>query len=113
MRRDSCRSVPMMCRPPIAATPSPSLMSTPRPAMLVVILRVEHVALDAAPSQEHREPFGFLDRARADQHRTALFVLGDDLVDDRFELRVLGAVKEVGLLLAPDGLVRGQDDELS
>ncbi len=79
---------------------------------LLVILRVEHVALDAAPAQEHREAFGFLDRARADQHRAALFVLGDDLVDDRFELRVLGAIDDVGLVFARDGLVRRHDDDV-
>ena len=37
MRRDSCRSVPITCRPPAFATPSPSLMSVPRPAMFVAI----------------------------------------------------------------------------
>ena len=34
----SWRSVPMMCRPPASATPGPSMMSVPRPAMLVAIV---------------------------------------------------------------------------
>ena len=38
MRRDSWRSVPITYRPPASTTPSPSLMSTPRPAMLVAIV---------------------------------------------------------------------------
>ena len=38
MRRDSCRSVPMTCRPPIGSTPWPSLMSVPRPAMFVAMV---------------------------------------------------------------------------
>ncbi len=38
MRRDSCRSVPSTYRPPSSVTPSPSLMSTPRPAMFVAIV---------------------------------------------------------------------------
>src|SRR5207248_7736483 len=38
MRRDSWRSVPSTYRPPTSRTPSPSLMSTPRPAMFVAIV---------------------------------------------------------------------------
>src|SRR5207245_2231438 len=38
IRRLSCRSVPTMCRPPPFATPSPSTMSVPRPAMLVAMV---------------------------------------------------------------------------
>ena len=78
---------------------------------LFVVLRVEHVALDAAPAQQHRQPLGLLDRPRADQDRAALLVLGDDLVDDRFELRVLGPVDDVGLVFARDRAVgRDHDD---
>ena len=53
---------------------------------LLVILRVEHVALDAFAPQHRGEQLALLDRARADEHRPALLMLGDDLVDDRFEL---------------------------
>ena len=38
IRRDSCRSVPITARPPKSDTPGPSLMSVPRPAMLVAIV---------------------------------------------------------------------------
>ena len=40
MRRDSWRSVPMTCKPPRSGTPEPSLMSVPRPAMLVEMVTV-------------------------------------------------------------------------
>ena len=38
MRRDSWRSVPTINKPPSSATPSPSLISVPRPAILVAIV---------------------------------------------------------------------------
>ena len=38
MRRASWRSVPSTYSPPSSTTPSPSLMSTPRPAMFVAIV---------------------------------------------------------------------------
>ena len=79
---------------------------------LLVILRVEDVALDALAAQHHRQPLGFLDRARPDQHRTPLGVLGDDVVDDRVELRVLAAVHDVGEVLAAHGHVRRHDDDV-
>ena len=37
-RRLSCRSVPSIARPPASFTPAPSLISVPRPAMLVAIV---------------------------------------------------------------------------
>ena len=41
IRRDSCLSVPIILSPPSSFTPSPSLISVPRPAMLVAIVTVE------------------------------------------------------------------------
>ena len=38
IRRDSCRSVPMIYNPPSSFTPCPSLISVPRPAILVAIV---------------------------------------------------------------------------
>ena len=89
----------------------------PRPAMLVaivtvplrpglrddlgflrVVLGVQHDVLDAAPLQHRREPLGLLDRDGADEHRPALLLLLDDVVDDRVVLLALGAVDEVRLL---------------
>ena len=83
-------------------------MSVPRPAMLVaivtwaclpgilddlgfllVIFRVEHVALDALAAQHRRQQFALFDRARADQHRPPFLMLVDDLINDRIELRLL------------------------
>ena len=37
-RRESCLSVPIMANPPAFFTPSPSLISVPRPAMLVAMV---------------------------------------------------------------------------
>ena len=37
-RLESCLSVPIIARPPAPLTPSPSLMSVPRPAMFVAIV---------------------------------------------------------------------------
>ena len=70
--------------------PAPSLMSVPRPAMLVaivtaprwpacgddlglllVVLGVEHVVLDAAPLEHARQQLAHLDADGADQHRLA------------------------------------------
>ena len=70
--------------------PAPSLMSVPRPAMLVamvtaprwpavgddlgfllVVLGVQHVVLDAAPLEHARQQLADLDADRADQHRLA------------------------------------------
>ena len=79
---------------------------------LLVVLRVEDVALDAAPAQHRREPLALLDRARADEHRPPLRVLGDDLVDDRLELRVLGPVDDVGVVVARDVAVCRDDDDV-
>src|SRR5947209_2439293 len=45
MRRASCRSVPSTYNPPASMTPSPSLMSTPRPAMLVAVVELDELLL--------------------------------------------------------------------
>ena len=49
-RRDSCLSVPMMARPPASFTPGPSLMSVPRPAMLVAMVTVPGLPASATMS---------------------------------------------------------------
>src|SRR6266480_1420302 len=86
MRRLSCRSVPTMCSPPPSATPGPSTISVPRPAMLVAIVTA---------------PGG-----------TAL--AGDilDLVRHCLELRVLGLVDQVGVIIPDHRLVGGNHDHL-
>ena len=38
IRPASCRSVPKICNPPVSITPSPNLISVPRPAILVAIV---------------------------------------------------------------------------
>ena len=55
---------------------------------------------DALAAQLVGEVLALLDADGADEHRLALAVLLDDVVDDRVELGLLGAVDEVGLVLA-------------
>ena len=109
------------------STEPPSMMSVPRPAMLVatvtaplwpamrddlrlvgVDLGVQHRVRDAALAQLVGEVLGLLDRDGADQDRLALGVALGDVVDDRVVLGLLGAVDEVGLVDADHRLV-GRD----
>ena len=97
----------------------PSMMSVPRPAMLVatvtaplrpawatiaasalVVLGVEDLVRDALAAQLVGEVLALLHRHGADEDRLALAVPADDVVDDGGELGLLGAVDEVGLVLA-------------
>ena len=107
----------------------PSLMSTPRPAMLVAIvtapgraglgdrlalalgvlgLGVEHGVRDAALAQLLGQQLGDLDRDRADEHRLALLVALGDLARDRRPLAVHGLEDLVVLVLA-DHVPVGRD----
>ena len=79
---------------------------------LLVVLGVEHAALDAAAAQQRGEALRLLDRPCPDEDRPALFVLGDDLVDDRFEFRVLALVDDVGDVAPDVGLVGRHHDDL-
>ena len=123
-QRLQCALVAPRCRS--ASTPSlascwrarcsglpPSLMSTPRPAMLVAIvtapglpglgddvrlargvlgLGVEHRVLDPALGQTLGQQLGDLDRDRAHEHRLAVLVARGDLAHDRAPLPLLGLV---------------------
>ena len=111
----------------------PSLMSTPRPAMLVAIvtapgrpglgdrlalelgvlgLGVEHRVLDALLLQLLGEHLGDLDRDRADEHRLARLVALLDLARDGCPLAVLRLVDLVVLVLPDHRPVRGDLDHL-
>ena len=100
MRAASCISVQITCRPPNSAMPSPSLMSVPRPAMLVetvtrprwparatmsasaaILMGVEHLVLDPLGGEQLGEVLRLVDRAGADQHRPALGVKLADFLD--------------------------------
>ena len=74
--------------------------------LALVVLGVEHLVRDALAAQLVGEVLALLDAGRADQHRLALAVLVDDVVDHRGELGLLGAVDEVRLVLADHGPVR-------
>lgn len=76
-----------------------------------MLLGVQHLVLHSALAELLREVLGLLDRRRTDEDRLALLVLLDDVVDDRLELRDLGAVDQVGLVLADHRPVgRDRDD---
>ena len=95
----------------------PSMMSVPRPAMLVatvtaalrpafgddrrlarVLLGVEDLVRDAPAQQQDGQPLGLRHARRTDQDRLPRLVPLGDVVDDRGELRVLGLVDQVGLV---------------
>ena len=48
-----------------------------------IVLRVQHLARDAARAQPRGQPLRLRDGGRADQHRPAGGVRAPDLVDDR------------------------------
>src|SRR5262245_11282454 len=77
--------------------------------LLRVILGVEHdvlvraaagrrAALQAAPIEHRRQLLRLLDRHGADQNRTSLLVLVENLPDDRVPFLFLGAIDEIGVL---------------
>ena len=74
---------------------------------LFMELGVQNDVLDALPLEHAGEQLGFLDGDGADQDRLALLVAFLDLPDDSPELARLGLVDDVGIVLADDGLVRG------
>ena len=105
-----------------------SLMSVPRPAMLVaiviaaccpapghdlrlalVVLGVQHLVLEAAPLELARQRLRDVHVHRADQDRPAQRVQPLDLVDDRVVLFLPGLVDPVGLVVPADRPV-GRDD---
>ena len=73
----------------------------------LVLLGVEDVVRYAALFQQGGERLALLDAHRAHQHGLALFVAGDDLLDDGVQLALLVAVDDVRPVLADDGLVGG------
>ena len=72
-----------------------------------VVLRVQHLVPHALLGEQPREVLALLDARRADEHRLALAVTLDDVLDDLRELRLLVLVDEVGLVDAHHRLVRG------
>src|SRR6185295_19147131 len=137
MRRDSWRSVPMMCKPPVSMTLlwrsvqswssaaiissvgasnrmrsadrlPPSTMSVPRPAMLVAIVTVPSLVR----LQESRQELRGLDRSRADEHGLAALVAVLDVLDDRAELVIRGEIDEIRRVVTDHRLVRRDHDDL-
>ena len=68
--------------------------------LALVLLGVEDLVRDALAAQLVGEVLALLDRDGADEHRLPLGIPLGDVVDDGVELRLLGAVDEVGLVLA-------------
>ena len=73
---------------------------------LLVLLRVEHLVLDAHHVEQRRDDFRRFDGRGAQQHRLALGVALGHVLDDRRELLLLGAEDEVVLVLADHRAVR-------
>ena len=127
LRGVRCRSRAVRRR---RARPAPSLMSVPRPAMLVAMVteprwparatisasRWWYFALrtlcgNLLAAQHAREHFAGFDADRADQQRLALAMPLDDLVDDGVVLLPARLVDDVVLVLAHARLVGGNDDD--
>ena len=131
MRRASWRSVPRTYRPPrledalaeldVDAAAGHVRRDRDRAALArvlddlalaLVLLRVQHVVVDALALQELGEVLGRLDGDRADEHGLACLVALDDVVEHGGELRVRGLEDEVVLVEARDRLVRRDLDDV-
>ncbi len=71
-----------------------------------VVLRVEHLVRHAALAQQLGQVLGLGDAGGANEHRLAVRVFLDEILDDGGELGLLGAVHEVGLVGPDHVLVR-------
>ncbi|MCW2892006.1 MAG: hypothetical protein JWO75_1495, partial [Actinomycetia bacterium] len=79
--------------------------------LLLVILGVQHVVLDAAPLEHHRQDLGLLDAHRADQDRLPFGIPLSDVLHHRVVLSLRGLVDHVRLVGADHRLVgRDRDD---
>ena len=65
-----------------------------------VVLRVQHLVLDALGGEQLGEVLGLLDAGGAHQDGLSLLVALDDVLDDSVELRLLGAVDAIGFVRA-------------
>ncbi|MPM11241.1 hypothetical protein SDC9_57580 [bioreactor metagenome] len=74
--------------------------------LTLVVLRVQHLVRHADLLEQRREHLGLGHRGGADQHRLALLMTLRHVGDDRPELRQLGAVDQVLLVLADQRPVR-------
>jgi hypothetical protein len=66
-----------------------------------VLFGVEHLVIDAALREQTTQVLAPTHAGGADEDRLALLVAGLDVVDDRFELRLLALEDEVGLVSRP------------
>ncbi len=78
----------------------------------LVLLRVQHVMLDAFLLQHRRDALRLLDRDRTDQDGLPARVPLADVLDHRVELLALGLVDDVGEVVADHRLVRRHDHHL-
>jgi hypothetical protein len=81
-------------------------------ALPLVLLRVQHVVVDALALEELREVLGRLDGDRAHEHGLSYLVALDDVVEDGVELRVGRLEDEVVLVETRDRLVRRNLDHV-
>ena len=80
--------------------------------LALVLLGVEHVVRHAVALEQPREHLADLHRDRADEHRLALLVALDDVVDDGRELLLGRREDEVVLVAADHGRVGGDLHDL-
>ena len=78
-----------------------------------VVSRVQHLAGHASVAKPRREPFGFFDRQRADQHGPSGRVRPPDFFDDRAFLGVAMCEDDVRPIDADHRPVRGHDHHLA
>ncbi|MEI2787358.1 MAG: hypothetical protein V9E93_00590 [Steroidobacteraceae bacterium] len=76
----------------------------------VVLLRVQHVVIDALLLQQAREQLRGFHRGGADERRLAALDALADVLDDRFVLVFLGQVHEVRRVVADHRTVRRDHD---
>ena len=79
--------------------------------LALVLLRVQHLVLDAVLVEQPREEFRGLDRGRADQRGLLAGDAVADVLDDRLVLVLLREVDEVGVIGAHHRLVRRDHDD--
>src|SRR5581483_6915735 len=74
--------------------------------LTLVVFGIEHTVLDTLLIEQIGEELGGLNRGGTNQHRLAPIMSLLNLLDDRVELGILGAVNQVRGILADHRLIR-------
>ena len=76
-----------------------------------VLLRIQHLVLDAVLLQHRRQQLRRFDRGRANQRRLTTFAAIGNVLDDRVELVRLRQIDQVGHIVADHRFVRRNHDD--